>query len=204
MSVWISAGYALLALIYMVLSYQGEFSLSFAVKILPLLLLFSWMVKASTKQQPWLIAALLFCMTGDVLLAWDGNALFVFGLAAFLIGHLCYLLNMRPFNRFKPALLIPYLAFAALVLTLMWPQLGAMTLPVIVYITVIIAMSFATWCSRDRNSWLILGGIVFISSDTLLGLNKFYQSIPAAGSLIMLTYYAAQYALVRGFVKRAC
>ncbi|WP_027671669.1 lysoplasmalogenase [Rheinheimera baltica] len=198
----ISICYSLLALAYILLSYQGEFALNFAVKIMPLLLLLAWIIHSSAKLPRGLILALLCCMTGDVLLAWNAQTLFVYGLAAFLFGHIGYLLLLRPFVSFNALLLIPYTLFAAVALSLMWPALGEMAIPVLVYIGILVAMSFATWCSRDSNNWLIIGGLVFISSDALLGLNKFYQPIPEADSLIMLTYYLAQYALIRGFMRR--
>lgn len=200
MTITIPFCFSLLAVAYLWLSQQGEFPLSFLVKILPLLLLTGWALRQAQPQK-WLLAALAFSMLGDVLLAWDGERLFVFGLAAFLLGHLSYLMNLRPFARFYPLLLLPYLAFATLVLSLMWPQLGAMALPVCVYIAVILSMSFGTWCSGRANPWLIAGAVLFIVSDSLIGLNKFYQAIPYAGSWIMLTYYAAQFALVRGFLQ---
>jgi len=193
--------YWLLAASYLWLNQHGEFPLSFLVKILPLLLLTGW-VWRNLPGQPWLLLALGWSMTGDVLLAWDGEALFVFGLAAFLCGHLCYLMNLRPLTALKPLLLLPYLAFACLVLSLMWPNLGGMTVPVMLYMAVILTMSYATWCSAKSNRWLVIGGLFFILSDSLIGLNKFYQAIPAAGSWIMLTYYLAQYGLVLGFSRQ--
>lgn len=200
MPVLLLAAFSLLGAGYIALTVHGDFTFSFVLKILPLLLLLAYVLKRQGKAQGALLAALLFCMLGDVLLALDGNALFVYGLGAFLLGHLAYLINLRPFQRFYAALLLPYLAVAGIIVSLMWPQLGAMALPVLVYITVILTMSFATWCSRASNVWLISGGLLFISSDALIGLNKFYQPLPYAGTLIMLTYYGAQYLLVMGFV----
>lgn len=200
MTITIPFCYSLLAFAYIWLSRSGEFPLSFLLKILPLLLLCGWLIK-SRVTQPWLLAALGFSMLGDVVLAWDGERLFVVGLAAFLLGHLSYLMNLRPFSRFYPLLLLPYAGFAALVVSLMWPQLGAMAVPVCIYMVVILCMSFGTWCSGRATPWLIAGGLLFIISDSLIGLNKFYQPIPYAGSWIMLTYYAAQFALVKGFLS---
>ncbi len=200
MPIIVSVSYCLLALLYLLLSYSGEFAFGFIVKILPLLLLLSWVFKTAGPQPRWLISALLLCMLGDALLAWDGSTLFIYGLAAFLAGHICYLLAMRPYTQLRAALILPYTVLAAAVLSLMWPNLGAIALPVLLYIVVLLAMSFATWCSGGSNRWLIAGGLVFVCSDSLLGLNKFYQPIPAADTLIMLTYYTAQYALIRGLL----
>lgn len=194
--------YLLLSGLYLWLSAAGEFPLSFALKIVPLLLLSAWVLRtAPAKQNLALLAALAFSMLGDVLLAWDGQRLFVFGLGAFLLGHLAYLLAMRPFAGHRAILLLPYALFATVVLQLMWPSLGAMTIPVLCYISVILCMSYGTWCTTRSNHWLIAGGFLFILSDSLIGLNRFWQPVPAAGFAIMLTYYAAQYALVRGFIQ---
>ena len=193
--------YAALAAAYMWLDARGDISLNFMLKILPLLLLCGWVLRvAPLRQHLSLLTALAFSMLGDVLLALDGQRLFVFSLGAFLLAHLWYLLAMRPFAGHRPLLVLPYALFAGAVLTLMWPGLGAMAVPVLGYICVILTMSYGTWCSSRRNAWLIGGGLLFIGSDCLIGLNRFWQPLPGAGLWIMLSYYAAQYALVRGFL----
>lgn len=202
MPLQLSALYLCLSGLYLWLAAAGEFPLSFLLKILPLLLLAGWVLRTTPAMKNMsLLGALAFSMLGDVLLAWDGQRLFVYGLGAFLLGHLFYLQAMRPFAGYKTILLLPYALFAAIVLTLMWPGLGALAVPVLLYISVILAMSYGTWCSGRSNHWLIAGGLLFIVSDSLIGLNRFWQPIPAAGFAIMLTYYAAQYALVRGFLR---
>lgn len=196
--------YAALAAAYLWLDASGDISLNFLLKILPLLLLCGWVLRvAPLRQHRTLLTALAFSMLGDVLLALDGQRLFVFGLGAFLLAHLWYLLAMRPFAGHRPLLVLPYALFAGAVLTLMWPGLGAMAVPVLGYICVILTMSYGTWCSSRRNAWLIGGGLLFIGSDCLIGLNRFWQPVPGAGLWIMLSYYAAQYALVRGFLTPA-
>ncbi len=195
--------YVALAAAYLWLDAGGDIPLHFLLKILPLLLLSGWVLRvAPVRQHLPLLAALAFSMLGDVLLALDGQRLFVFGLGAFLLAHLWYLLAMRPFAGHRPLLLLPYALFAAGVLTLMWPGLGAMAVPVLGYISVILSMSYGTWCSSRRNAWLIGGGLLFIGSDCLIGLNRFWQPLPGAGLWIMLSYYAAQYALVRGLLTQ--
>jgi uncharacterized membrane protein YhhN len=47
----------------------------------------------------------------------------------------------------------------------------------------------------------VTGALFFVVSDSLLAINKFYQAFPFAGLLIMLTYCAAQYFIVRGFMS---
>lgn len=206
---WVVGLFSLLAVTYIVLSQHGEFVGSAVVKILPLLLLAvtvgrNWFaLNSSNRSRGWWLCGLGFGMVGDVLLAIDGKNLFVFGLGAFLVGHLGYLLALRPVTSLDKRLLLPYALYAFGVIQLMWPQLGAMALPVMIYISVILLMSLATWATEHSNRSLQLGGLLFIVSDSLIGLNKFWQPIPFAGELIMLTYYAAQWLLAHGMLKRA-
>lgn len=200
-----------LALAYILRTHQGELPFGYLLKVLPLLLLLGYVAwhwrslisVASQRSYKWWLFGLSFGMVGDVLLAIDGQQLFVFGLAAFLVGHLGYLQALRPFSQTHKRLLVPYGAYATAVIWLMWPQLGAMAAPVLVYISVILAMSLATWVSVHSNRLLQYGGLLFIASDSLIGLNKFWQPIPHAGSLIMLTYYAAQWLIAFGLLRRA-
>lgn len=208
-STWVVGLFSLLAVTYITLSQQGEFAGSAVVKVLPLLLLAAvvgrrWFTLTSNKQsRGWWLFGLGFGMVGDVLLAIDGKNLFVFGLGAFLVGHVGYLLALRPFTALDKRLLLPYALYAFGVIQLMWPQLGAMALPVMIYISVILLMSLATWATEHSNRSLQMGGLLFIASDSLIGLNKFWQPIPYAGELIMLTYYAAQWLIAYGMYKRA-
>ena len=45
------------------------------------------------------------------------------------------------------------------------------------------------------------GAGLFVMSDSLLSINKFYDSFPAAGTAIMLTYGLAQFAITKGSLQ---
>lgn len=191
----------------MLASAQGEFYLSFLVKILPLLLLTGWVIQHirlqhQSGQLKWLVVALCFSMIGDVVLAWDRQNLFVYGLAAFLIGHLCYLRCLWPLSQLKLWLVLPYAGYAVALMSLMNANLDALFWPVLLYMLVILLMSMASWMTSHSNTFLVLGGLSFILSDSLIGLTKFYQPMEYAGTAIMVTYYLAQFALVTGFLRR--
>jgi uncharacterized membrane protein YhhN len=47
---------------------------------------------------------------------------------------------------------------------------------------------------------VLIGALLFIASDSILAFNKFYQPIPYASLLIMVTYLAAQYGIVWGIL----
>lgn len=214
---WIlTSSYWALAFIYIIFASDVTKALVPLVKILPLLFLVLWFCQGGgsarteksnlplRKLSPVIvIIALGFSMLGDVILAVDAEHWFVYGLLAFLNSHCCYIAALAPFRRLNlllsAQLISFYLIFALGVLWLMAANLGAMLLPVSCYILIILSMSASTWHSQKRNNWLVMGGILFICSDAVIGLNRFYVSIQGAGVFIMLSYYAAQYALIRGF-----
>ena len=167
---------------------------------------------ASTLLAKTILAALVFSWLGDVLLLWPG--LFIYGLGAFLMAHLCYILGFRlaqqPDTRldslhFVRSFLynLPIFLLAALILYFIYPNLGGLKIPVIAYIMVIIGM---VTTARDRfkkttpaSFWQVfIGAMLFLVSDGILALARFYQDFPEAGILIMGTYASAQLLLVMG------
>jgi len=51
-----------------------------------------------------------------------------------------------------------------------------------------------------KSIWMLIGAIVFMISDTLLAINKFYLPKEVFGVLIMGTYIIAQYLIYRSMV----
>ncbi|MFP3981859.1 MAG: lysoplasmalogenase [Desulfobacterales bacterium] len=147
-----------------------------------------------------LAGALFGSVCGDVLLDLPGQNVFVFGLAAFLAGHLFYtVLFFR--NAARPGetekVVIAGLIFFAGVL--MWlfsdiaPELHG---PVVAYIAVIVIMSIGALLVPAPDRLLFSGALVFIASDLVLAVNKFLIAIPA-GRLINITlYFLAQYLII--------
>ena len=85
--------------------------------------------------------------------------------------------------------------------------LGGLLAPVIVYMMVILTMVITAFLRNESASKMsynlvFLGAIFFITSDSLLALNKFYKPFETAGILIMLTYAIAQYLIVLGLKKQ--
>src|ERR1700743_1042295 len=100
------------------------------------------------REWRWLMLALLFSAVGDALLAvpWWAPS-FVFGLASFLLAHLCFLGTLLPLarqsDRSRPRWIAVGLMCAACVglLVWFWPQLGrgGLTIPGTVYRVVLAA-----------------------------------------------------------------
>jgi len=96
--------------------------------------------------------------------------------------------------------------FVVGLLTLIYPNLNEMKIPVIIYALVISLMLWSSIIRRGHTSQIsfrlvFTGSIFFILSDTMLALNKFWQPLPVSGFLIMSTYMLAQYLIVLGLLK---
>ena len=69
----------------------GDAQLSLLTKGIPVIALLLWLRQAPAgTYRRWIVVGLVFSLAGDILLDWPGD-LFVFGLGAFLLGHLAYL-----------------------------------------------------------------------------------------------------------------
>lgn len=152
-------------------------------------------------------AALLLSATGDVLLAL-GNRFFVYGLGAFLLAHICYaalfvLYWPRPFRARADqwALVAAVLLYAGALGWRVWPGLGAMKWPVVAYIVVITLMVAAAALAGFVTQLVVLGAVLFLISDSLIGLDRFHQPLANADYWIWGTYYLGQLGLAFGFLR---
>jgi uncharacterized membrane protein YhhN len=162
--------------------------------------------------EPLLISALSVSAIGDFLLApkqlgpLGESQLFLFGLLAFLIGHLCYislfLKNLAPgkvpqFRRFSIVLVVAVLWF---LLSRLWPSLGGMRFPVVIYAVALSCMAITAQFSRFPAA-VSLGALSFLASDAMLAISHFAHPFPASSRpLIWATYYAAQFSICFGVV----
>jgi len=198
--------FTLLAAIFITARFTDPYSFSWIIKILPILLLI-WITlkKVVTTSEKVFVVGLIFSAFGDFFLEYDGINWFVFGLASFLLAHVFYIISFTPLSMIKIKarllLIISYVAFGLVIFTLLSKSLGELFIPVLVYMMVLLFMAISTLVSSKSNKWLIIGGISFVVSDSLLGLNKFYLALPYAETLIMISYYFAQYSLVNSVLK---
>src|SRR5688572_23911289 len=153
--------------------------------------------------------SIFFSFAGDVLLMFEAQQsnFFILGLAAFLIAHIFYILAYRQHqdesaeNSLKGIQKIRFsfpivLAGTGLIVVL-YPSLGPLRIPVMIYALVLIVMVLNSVFRYGRTSsqsfWLVfMGSILFMLSDSLLAINKFLKPIAAAGFWIMSTYILAQ------------
>ena len=52
--------------------------------------------------------------------------------------------------------------------------------------------------NKLAGQWMMAGALLFVISDSVLAINKFYQPFKAADVIIMLTYGLAQLFIAKG------
>ena len=153
--------------------------------------------------RPLLLLGLVASLAGDVFLMLPRD-LFLAGLGSFLLTHLCYAAAFGTASGWHLSLLpIGLLVLSAgLILSTLWPALGRMRLPVLLYVSALLLM---VWQADER--WLamhgtpallaLIGAVLFLVSDTVLALDRFRRPVRQGQILILATYWVAQYLIAR-------
>jgi uncharacterized membrane protein YhhN len=161
----------------------------------------------------WILFALLFSLLGDILLMFQekNSIFFLLGLSAFLLAHIFYIVffhhvRVRENVKSNPWLLVIVVVYYAALISWLSPFLGSMKIPVRIYGVIIsimfmLAMHMLYIKNKITGKWMMAGAFLFVVSDSLLAINKFYQPFEAAGVLIMLTYGVAQFFIVEGAIR---
>lgn len=164
----------------------------------------------------WIVAALIFSWGGDVLLLFQpkNEIFFLLGLSSFLLAHIFYIIYFHQVRikenvKGNPWLLVTVVIYYAILINLLVPYLGAMKIPVLVYGVVIsfmfmLAMHMLFIKHKAAGKWMMTGALLFVISDSVLAINKFYQPFDVAGIVIMLTYGLAQVFIIQGAIKYLC
>lgn len=195
----------------------GWMEVHYAAKSLIMLSLIGYYLSAVVNRKGYMVRAMFFCWAGDVVLLMqnDGEIYFMLGLVAFLIGHLLYIYAYRqvqwedaqplPLQK-KVLIAFPVYLLAGILMLILYPGLGSLAVPVFMYSLVLAVMVQTALYRKGRtnpDSYLlvVVGAALFMLSDSLLAINKFYSPFNGAASLIMLTYILAQYLIVEGVVR---
>lgn len=161
-------------------------------------------------------AAIFFSWIGDIMLMFDSQypALFIAGLLFFLLAHICYIIFFLQIyqqeklhkGRWKYSSMIVTAAYVLFILYLLWPGLGDLKIPVMIYALAIGLMLVTTLMLTGKLPKEILycfisGALLFVISDSMLAYNKFRQAFSLASPLIMITYCIAQLLLTIGTIR---
>lgn len=184
-----------------------------------------------TQNRKWIIWGLILGWIGDLFLfLFDNirvfleldeekylnyNFLFLFGLGAFLLGHVSYVVGFwkdqgvntdRLNSKITPLKLtisgFLIAIYALLIFSILKPYLGEMLLPVVFYIATISAMLlFALKRPVKLKNYrlIVIGALLFVASDSILAFELFKPFWDFSPILVMLTYGMAQYIIATGY-----
>jgi len=150
-------------------------------------------------RRVWFVAALVCSLAGDVLLMLPTDR-FVAGLAAFLVGHLCYVAGFWADGPSGIAFVVASAVVVVVVVPLGRRILGAiggrrgLRVPVALYM-VVISVMLATALATG-NVLAGIGATLFVSSDAMIAWNRFVRPLRGADVGIMVTYHLGQAGLV--------
>lgn len=156
---------------------------------------------------------------GDILLLFTSrnDMFFIMGIACFLAAQIFYaflflrtieISGKKSFLKKHSVWMILYIAFGLIVYVVLFPHLDAvLKVAVLVYLVGILIMS-STALNRYGNghpisfTLVFTGSLLFVTSDTLIAVNRFLVAIPLGDLFIMSTYIAAQYLIMTGILKQ--
>jgi len=165
------------------------------------------------------VVAFIFSWFGDLLLMFSelGFVYFMLGLVSFLGAQIVYIIlflrtiklsGKKSFLKKNPFWLIAYIAYGLIIYIVLYNALdGVLKIAVFVYIMAILSMSSMA-LNRFGNghpisfTYVFIGSILFILSDSLIAINKFLVAIPLEGIFVMTTYISAQYLIMKGLLKQ--
>jgi uncharacterized membrane protein YhhN len=148
------------------------------------------------------VVALGFSLVGDVLLVLPNEAWFTFGLAAFLVAHLAFIVGFWLEGVGAVAFLVGLVVVAVAMLTIGRRVVAGaaasdepeLVVPVAAYVAAISLMVASA--IGTRAVLVIVGAALFYVSDALIAWTRFIREQRWGPVAIIVTYHLAQFALV--------
>jgi uncharacterized membrane protein YhhN len=152
-----------------------------------------------------ILVGLILGLVGDVCLALPGNRTFMAGLAAFLLGHIFYIIAfaylVNPSEWLSPAGLI-VIVIGIIIFVWLRPHVGSMLIPVVAYTIVISIMLVGAWAvlnnpliAKAGARGVFAGALFFYISDVFVARDRFVKSEFLNRLLGLPLYYAGQFLL---------
>ncbi|MEZ4912113.1 MAG: lysoplasmalogenase [Saprospiraceae bacterium] len=200
--------YLVICLANIIVLYQWS-SYKMVVKPMIVLSLLGYYILKSQKQDVLMLLALVFALFGDIFLLFENDQFFIFGLGSFLIMQLLYTtlfikdIKIHILSAFLSTIILGILVVS--VFLYLYDGLGDLKIPVIVYMVAISAM---VWTSLQREKslnghmYVLVGAMFFLASDALLAIAKFNGEWWGSNAMVMITYMAAQFAIVKGMIMK--
>lgn len=158
------------------------------------------------------LGALMFSLLGDILLMFvDVSAhYFTAGLASFLLAHVCYIFAFKS-DRNSTKTVWPFVIilvlYAGVLFYVVYDGLGAMLIPVLIYMITILTMALMAYYRKGivgaiSFNMVFFGALLFMISDSLIAIDKFYKPLTLSHLAIMSTYGLAQLLIVLGLLQK--
>jgi uncharacterized membrane protein YhhN len=153
----------------------------------------------------WLVAGALLGLVGDIALLSNAAVPFMIGLGAFALGHLAYTVAALSID-FDPGWAVPGILFAVSLFAFRFISrivpgaraAGGTVLAgaVIFYGCVISAMVITAWGTGAALAGV--GAMLFVSSDWVLGYQRFVAPLPVGRLGVIVPYHVGQALLIVG------
>ena len=186
--------------------------------VMVFLFVWLWMSIGLNGVSLWFGLGIIFSLAGDILLMLSLDRFFIFGLVAFLLAHLAYVIG---FNVSLPAFSVWGIVFAVMVslggTRIIRRILGALAskgqarlrMPIIVYSMVISIMLLSAMLKLMDITWdagaavLVSGGaFLFYISDIILAWTKFVTPIQHGRIYNIAAYHLGQIMLIAGVIMQ--
>jgi uncharacterized membrane protein YhhN len=199
---------ALCSAAYFVTKAWQPFPGSVALKALSIAPLAALAFRSLRGPEQLLLGGALACSClGDIFLDLRGDY-FVQGLGSFLLAQLLYIALFarnwpRPLRltRGRLTALAAVLLLSFGLTAWLWPGLGKLAAPVLFYIGALTAMVAAALLAGFKQRWIVWGALLFMLSDSLIGINKFKLAVPLRDHLVWATYYLGQCGIALGYLR---
>jgi uncharacterized membrane protein YhhN len=142
--------------------------------------------------------SIVLCLVGDIFLL--NKKYFLHGLFFFLFAHIGFTAGFASISGFTWNIvpLILLVIFGVTYFIFLRKNLNKYTIPVAIYISVIIIMNWQAINLFIVNKTLVFGGVafaalLFLFSDSIIAFNKFKKSFRLAEILILTSYWISIY-----------
>jgi len=168
------------------------------------------------RQDMFLLAALFFHSLGDVVLAHPYQDLLMYSIGPFLLGHIFYIFTFKSdlpatyqilkhtLSRAKKILIAASFIYTVIMACILIPPLldTHLVYPIIVYMLVVSTMVVLSVLPQYRSPWMTFGCWMYIISDSLIAINKFYMPLPPMlDACSWPLYYIGQIFISLGLMK---
>lgn len=187
---------------YFVAMRANDFRWQAILKPIPIVCLLAMLWPLSGGYAVAVAIGLVFSLIGDMALvvAKPKPRWFIYGLVGFLLAHIAYsvaYLGVSSALQIAPAFVL--VIYGAVMARLLWPHLGKMRGPVLLYMTVICVMVWRAAAllgvptfDSTRAGLAFVGAVSFAASDSFLAWDRFVRPLPRIGYVIMTLYWLGQ------------